>query len=104
MNIRKSIAIVAAVAINLLALASFHAWSVGAMASAASASQPDPASVLITLPTITVRPTAAQMRALRHGVRPKQASVVAATVTGGMQALVMPYYSFADRTHAAREG
>ena len=92
MNIRKLIAIVAAIAINCAVLAWFHAWSSAAVASAAAASARMP--TIVTLPAITVHPSAAQLRALREARtqprKPEQASAVV-----GAACMAMPYYSFA---------
>lgn len=90
MNIQKLIAIVVALAINVLALAWFHAWTNTLAAEAAAAAmQSDKVRVL---PVIEVRPTAAQWRALRPG-----SSAPAASRAGDarLACIDMPYYSFA---------
>ena len=134
MNIQKLVAIVAAVAINVVVLAALHAWTANVAAGAAAAArQTEPA---ITLPTITVRPTPAQIEQLRQARRPDQASRLVPAETGAgvgggadiglgagagavdgsgtgttatagvdaIQTLVMPYYSFAAPSDAAARG
>ena len=96
---RKLIAIVLALLINCVVLAWFHAWSTNAVATAApTATQ---VGKVLTLPRITVRPTHAQLEALRRERAPSGSARIA-PAGGGMQALVMPFYSFAD--DAARAG
>ena len=94
--IRKLIAIVAAIAINCVVLAWFHAWSSAAVASAAAAAartQP-----VVTLPVINVHPSAEQLRELRQA---PAAAAPAQTGVGGVACLVMPYYSFAAQCDVA---
>lgn len=97
MNIQKLVAIVVAILINVAVLGWFHAWSAAAVASAA-ARAPN-AEKVVTLPVISVHPSAEQLRELRRGHAP------AASKRGGQVAcVVMPYYSFAtacgDGSHA----
>ncbi|HJP97685.1 MAG TPA: hypothetical protein VJ862_03890 [Rhodanobacteraceae bacterium] len=88
---RKLIAIVLAVLINCAVLAWFHAWSANAIVNA----EPASTGVVLTLPTINVRPTRAQLDALRRErVSPVTSSLVPADA--GMRMLVMPFYSFAE--------
>lgn len=89
---RKLIAIVLALLINCAVLAWFHAWSTNVVATAAPASTQ--VGKVLTLPGITVRPTRAQMDALRRERAPSGSARIA-PAGGGMQALVMPFYSFA---------
>ncbi|HEX7370621.1 MAG TPA: hypothetical protein VF284_10130 [Rhodanobacteraceae bacterium] len=98
--IRKCIAIAVAVLINVAVLGWFHAWSTGAVASAAV--KPASAAPVVTLPVITVRPSPAQLRELRLMRAPagsKQANAAA-----GPACLVRPYYAFADVCGAAARG
>jgi hypothetical protein len=98
--IRKLIAIVLAVLINGAVLVWFHAWSVAAVARAASPH--GHVQKIVTLPVITVHPSAAQMRALRHA--PAPATHDQASLGGSAACLVMPYYSFATQCDAAVSG
>lgn len=91
MNIQKLVIIAVAIAINIAVLASFYAWSTAIVARGAQArpTRPD-----VTLPAITVRPSAAQLRALRNerpAAAPAQTRVSVDTSVNG----AMPYYSFA---------
>ncbi|MGH8118047.1 MAG: hypothetical protein ACREP0_10115 [Rhodanobacteraceae bacterium] len=91
MNVQKLIAIVVAIAINCAVLAWLHGWSPATVASAAP--PPVRAQQIITLPTITVRPSADQLRELqreRAATPPEQADAGAA-----YSGFDMPYYSFA---------
>jgi hypothetical protein len=98
--LRKLIAIVLSIAINCAVLAWFHAWSTAAVAEVA----PPPASrKVLVLPGITVRPTRAQLEALRREV-PQATGSVAPSGDAGVQAPAMPYYSFADDPAAADAG
>lgn len=104
--IRKLIAIILAVAINCGVLATLNHLSTVSVASAASPSTH--AQKIVTLPTITVTPTRAQMDQLQRAPA-KHAPAAASSATPpagdvGMQALVMPYYSFADQSDAQRNG
>jgi hypothetical protein len=103
--IRKLIAIILAIAINCGVLATLNHLSTVSVASAAAPSTH--VQKIVTLPTIRVTPTRAQMEQLRRtpaARRPAAASSVTPATGGvGMQALVMPYYSFADAS-GAREG
>ena len=100
--IRKLIAITFAILINCAALAWFHAWSASAVASAV----PQPGQdKMLTLPVITVYPTRAQWESVRQSAStPQASSKVAPTGARGIEALVMPYYSFADQSTAADAG
>ena len=105
--IRKLIAIVLAVLINGAVLVWFHAWS---SAAVASATVPHPrARDIVTLPMVTVHPSAAQMRQLRESrhaplaATPDQASIGGSGV-GNAACLVMPYYSFATQCDATVNG
>jgi len=85
---RKLIAIALALMINAAVLVWFPAWSANSGATA------DPAGKVLTLPTITVQPTRAQIDALRRErMSPATSSLVPADA--GMRTLVMPFYSFA---------
>lgn len=64
MNTRKLTIIVAAILINCVAVVCFNASTSAAVANAGPL--PAHASQIATLPTITVHPSAAQLRALRH--------------------------------------
>lgn len=105
--IRKLIAIALAVLINAAVLAWFHAWSAAAVASAVIPHAR--ARDIVTLPMVTVHPSAAQMRQLRESrhaplaVTPDQASIGG---IGGDNAacMVMPYYSFATQCDATVNG
>lgn len=90
---RKLIAIVLALLINCAVLVWFHAWSANVVAAAAPASTQ--VGKVLTLPRITVRPTRAQMDALRRERAPAGSARIA-PAGGGMQALAMPFYSYAD--------
>ena len=90
---RKFIAIVLALLINCAVLAWFHAWSTNAVATTAPAAAQ--VGKVLTLPRITVRPTPEQMEALRRERAPSGSARIA-PAGGGMQALVMPFYSFAQ--------
>ena len=98
---RKLIAIVLALLINCAVLAWFHAWSTTAVATTLPTSTH--VGKVLTLPRITVRPTRAQMDALRRERAPSGSAGIA-PAGGGMQALVMPFYSFADDFRVARHG
>lgn len=63
MNIRKLAIVIAAIAINVLVLAWFHAWTV---AQVVSATPPPPPNGVITLPTVNVYPSAQQWHALHR--------------------------------------
>jgi hypothetical protein len=89
---RKLIAIVLALLINCAVLAWFHTWSATAVATTVPASTQ--VGKVLTLPRITVRPTHAQMDALRRERAPSGSAAIA-PAGEGMQALVMPFYSFA---------
>lgn len=91
MNIQKLIAIVAAIAINCAVLAWFHAWTSSVVASATIPS----ASKVVTLPTINVHPSAAQLRAAGRGHAGAASGGGQAGIPGNDSALAMPYYSFA---------
>ncbi|MGH8112696.1 MAG: hypothetical protein ACREPL_12370 [Rhodanobacteraceae bacterium] len=98
MNVQKLIAIVVAIAINCTVLAWLHGWSPASVASAAP--PPVRAQQIITLPTITVRPSAGQLRELqreRAASVPEQASVAE-------DAGLMPYYSFAAQSSEGNQG
>jgi len=99
--IRKLVAIVLSVAINCAVLVWFHAWSTAAVAQVLP---PAGTQKAVVLPTITVRPTRAQIDALRREARQPSTSSVTPAGGVGMQALVMPYYSFADEPAAADAG
>ena len=64
MNIQKLIAIVAAILINCAVLAWFHAWTSNVTVSAVVPH--GHAQKIVTLPIVEVRPSAEQLRALRH--------------------------------------
>ena len=102
MNIQKTVSIVAAIAINVAVLAWFHAWSAGVAASAAAAH--GQTSTIVTLPVISVHPSAAQLRQLHEsGHAPQPATPDQASLGGGGNSaacLVMPYYSFASQCDA----
>jgi hypothetical protein len=101
--IRKLIAIVLAVLINGAVLVWFHAWSSAAVASAAAAPRHAPA--IVTLPVITVHPSAEQMRQLRESRHARlRATPDQASIGGGADCLVMPYYSFATQCDATVNG
>jgi hypothetical protein len=91
MNIRKLVAIVAAILINVAVLAWFHSWSTAVLANAARSQHTDQ---VLVLPTVTVRPSRAQIEMLRRERKPAT-SRVAPSGDGGIRALVMPFYSFA---------
>ena len=96
--IRKFIAIAAAIAINCAVLAWFHAWGAAAVAKV---DPPVNTQKILTLPTLHVYPSAAQLRELRQTsarATPEQANA------GGIACLAMPYYSFASRCDAAVSG
>jgi len=97
---RKLIAIAMALLINVVVLAWFHAWSANIVATA----EPATTGRVPTLPTIQVRPTRAQLDALRRErvVLPVTSGVAPAEI--GMGALVMPFYSFAGADAAERAG
>lgn len=98
--IQKLVIIVAAIAINVAVLAWFHAWTTVVVANATPS--PGHADKILTLPVINVHPSAAQLRALRHTgamAAPEQADVA-----GRHACLVMPFYSFAERSTACAEG
>ncbi|HEX7326540.1 MAG TPA: hypothetical protein VF292_14510 [Rhodanobacteraceae bacterium] len=63
MNIRKLAIVAAAIAINVLVLAWFHAWTVS---DVASATPPPPPNGVITLPTVNVHPSAQQWQLLHR--------------------------------------
>lgn len=63
MNVQRLIAIVAATAINVAVLASFHNSSGAVVAGAAP---PRRTQKVLTLPVITVRPSAQQWRELQR--------------------------------------
>ncbi|HJR15164.1 MAG TPA: hypothetical protein VJ833_14865 [Rhodanobacteraceae bacterium] len=67
MNMQRLIAIVAAIAINVAVLASFHNSSATVVANAIS---PRRAQKVLTLPVITVRPSAQQCHELRRTPAP----------------------------------
>ncbi|HEU0276881.1 MAG TPA: hypothetical protein VFQ95_03550 [Rhodanobacteraceae bacterium] len=74
MNIQKLVIIAIAIAINVVVLASFHAWSTAVVASAV---QLQPTRPVVTLPVINVHPSAAQLRELRReGVAPAQTRAI----------------------------
>lgn len=100
MNIQKTIAIVAAIAINVAVLAGFHAWSTATVASAAH-TQPATQHI-VTLPVINVTPSPAQLRELHK--RPVASAPEQASVAGSVECLVMPYYSFAAECDSAASG
>lgn len=106
MNIQKLIAIVAAIAINCVVLAWFHAVGVRAVANASP--RPGLSQTVVTLPTITVRPTRVQIESLRAGTTARRAGADAGHATpaadGDARALAMPFYSFADESGAAVGG
>ncbi len=99
--IRKLVAIVLSIAINCAVLAWFHAWSTAAVAKVPS---PPGSQKVWVLPAITVRPTRAQVEALRREAPRPGTSSVMPSGDAGVQALVMPYYSFADEPAAADAG
>jgi hypothetical protein len=99
MNFAKPIAITASILINAAVLVWFHAWSVNAVASATS---PSHADKIMVLPTITVHPSTAQLRALRHAHG--SAAPVQAVVVEPDLAFDMPYYSFAARSAVTAKG
>lgn len=63
MNMRRLIAIIVATAVNVAVLASFHNSSAALVAGAIP---PRRAQKVLTLPVITVRPSAQQWRELRR--------------------------------------
>jgi hypothetical protein len=91
MNIRKLVAIVAAILINVAVLTWFHNWSSAVIANASPSQHTDQ---VVVLPTVTVRPSRAQIEMLRRERRPVTSSV--APSGDGIRALVMPFYSFAQ--------
>lgn len=104
--IRKLIVILLAIAINCGVLATLNHLS---MVSVASAAPPAAhARKIVTLPNTVVTPTRAQVERLPRAPAahtPAGAtSVSPAAGDAGMQALVMPYYSFADHANALRNG
>lgn len=101
MNIQKPVTIILAILINVAALAWFHDWSTSVAANAAAMQRADK---IVTLPTITVRPTRAQMELLQRKATPDQTSTVIPSGDGSVQALVMPYYSFADEPETVSKG
>lgn len=102
--IRKLVAIILALAINCGVLATLNHLGTVSVASAAA---PAHVQAVVTLPTTVVTPTRAQRDELHRGrgqQRPAAASSAAKPTGGGMQALVMPYYSFADQSDEQRDG
>jgi hypothetical protein len=104
--IRKLIAIILAIAINCGVLATLNHLSTVSVASAAPPATQ--AQRIVTLPTIRVTPTRAQMEQLRGTAAPHAPAAASSTTPPagnvGMQALVMPYYSFADQSDVGRNG
>jgi hypothetical protein len=98
MNIRKLVAIVLAVLINCAVLAWFHTWSTAVVANAAQSQDVNP----VLLPTITVRPTPAQLQMLQRERKSPATSSIAPGAGTGIQTLVMPFYSFADADSTER--
>lgn len=100
MKALKIIAIVAAIAVNLGVLVAFD--HLGTTTFADVPPPPVHTSAIVTLPTITVRPTPAQIQVLRgEGAWPAPATT-ASTARGeaGMRTLLMPYFSFGNETGA----
>ncbi|TAN06253.1 MAG: hypothetical protein EPN36_04890 [Rhodanobacteraceae bacterium] len=98
--IRKLIAIAAAIAINCVVLAWFHAWGAAAVAKV---DPPANTQKILTLPTLHVHPSAEQLRELRKE-RMQTAPEQASAGGGGVACLAMPYYSFAPQCDAAVSG
>lgn len=104
--IRKFIAIILAIAINCGVLATLNHLSTVSVASVAPPATQ--AQKILTLPTIRVAPTRASAEQ-QHRVPAAHAPAAAGSAAPpvrevGMQTLVMPYYSFADASGAARAG
>ena len=89
MNVQKSAAIVAAMLITAAGMAGIASYSNTAIARADHGSDAS-ATVIRTLPTVHVHPTAEQIRELRES----QAGAAPAS-------LRMPYYSFANDSAGA---
>lgn len=95
--IRKLIAIVLGLAIN----AAILGWLFAASGSAARPAPAADAQPIVTLPSVEVRPTPEQLRALRgqHAQARHKSDLAAATQ--GAACIAMPYYSFAVQCNAA---
>ena len=91
MNPNKLVAIAGAFLIASAGVAGIRAWA-NASASARMLSPSADVEAIQTLPTITVRPTRAELDAARHPAA--HAAAGEAQVSGGGVALDMPYYSF----------
>lgn len=104
MNTQKLIAIVIAIAINCIALAWFHAWSANAIAHAARRAPGATARPIVTLPTISVHPTRAQLERLHHAPQVSASGLKVPVGGAGVQALAVPYDSFADASAAGHAG
>ena len=95
--IRKLIAIVLGLAINAVILG----WLFAAGGSAVQTAPAADAQPTVTLPTIEVRPSAAQLRELRVQRAQATRRPDVAAATQGAACLAMPYYSFATQCNTA---
>lgn len=103
MDTNKLFATVGAFLIASGGVAAIRAYA-DASASALMHSPGAEAETIQTLPTITVRPTRAEIDAARRGISHADAPQANIEVSGGGMALDMPYYSFGVQARHASKG